>query len=704
MNSPRDHNHVDGKGNSENVDDSSINLQREQKEQLTQAEQLVDAVNHSSSLTRSLYLAFIAFTVFLFVITSTTDDVDLLLRIPVDLPLFGVAVDLEAFYRFAPWVYCLAHINMLMVLALLSKKLSVFHSKLSHQTLETRQLLRTRLHVFAPVQYLSRQHQGALKFALWSISRVILIWVPPVTILWLQIDSLAMQDESIVWFQRTALAVDAIFTYALWTRMLQGGARSLAEVRLKFSTIIVLGFILVISLFGATIPLSKWEQIIAGKSCDPENAVAISSYPSSCNNLISSWLFDGWFYNYRRLNHIAELDSGRLLKFGDTPLSDIEAHKLKNDTNRNESKWRAQNRRFSFNNKNYRFADFSKLNLSLSDFNSSNLQGANFKETVLNGAIFQNNTKLTGANFEEADMLAVNFENIKASKAIFENSHISRSVFKESLFDYSDFRESRISDTFFKSVNFQNTIFKDTKIFGSSFDKVLFDNAKLNGSRIYATDIGGKNRSSFKGSEIKGVQFFGINLKGDVEFDGGTDINESIFLYSDIGVKAINQAKGWSDTALLLGSGCKSTGCKGDEINTYLSTNENKSLSLVSKNICEKISEKLLNVDKGIIDKYGDLQLALWFFSNSNKSCLFNYSKGDVWNKDRMNERAHTALKHKGFEPLIRTLSSLYLKGYSCDLGFCKKKPQENIKKLVENRMESVNSKFKIVGGKKGNE
>jgi len=300
----------------------SIDLEIIEQEQLASAEQLVDSINHSSSVARGLYLGFISFTAFLLIITGTTDDTDLLLRSSVQIPLFGVDVDLEAFYRLSPWVYCIAHINMLMVLVILSKKLLVFHGKLSHQPFETRELLRARLHVFAPVQYLSRQHNGVLKFTLWTIWRVMLVWVPPATILWLQIDSLAMQEESLVWFQRAALVVDAVFTYALWTLMLQGGARSLAEVRLPGSrrpatkkdkkkkniTVIVLLFMLIISFFGAVVPLGSWEQTIAktqGKDCDPGDPSVILNYPVDCSNYISAIFFDG-FYDRRNYVDISD--------------------------------------------------------------------------------------------------------------------------------------------------------------------------------------------------------------------------------------------------------------------------------------------------------------------------------------------------------------------------------------------------------------
>ncbi len=438
-----------------------IDLEQLQSDQLAQAEQMVEAVNHSSSIARGLYLAFLSFTAFLFVITSTTDDIDLLLRKSIQLPFFGVGVDLEAFYRFAPWLYCLSHINMLMVLALLSKKLSVFHSKLSHQPYEIRELLRTRLHVFAPIQYLSNQHDGVLKLALWAISRVMLVWLPPATILWLQIDSLALQEEGIVWFQRIALVVNVVFTYSLWTRMLQGGTRSIADVSLpgskrtnsqkdqkqKISTIFVLTLILVISFLGAMIPLGSWEQRVSSvfnlgteRKCDPSDPLVIRNYPNSCSNPISKYFFDGayskqdntqaiksysdgfcggdikknigiisgcWFLGRRHL-HVAFSDEENRIKniVGPRTDSNFDLYKTLKDP-REWINLRRDRAALYLDGISLKFINFYNMNLPWTKLDFSDLRGANMRFAVLEGSSIEQ-ADLTGASIDHANFTAVN--------------------------------------------------------------------------------------------------------------------------------------------------------------------------------------------------------------------------------------------------------------------------------------------------------
>ena len=249
--------------NQEQANSQTNSQQTDQQRQQLEAEQLAENINHSAGIARGLFLGFISFAAFLLVTTSTTNDYDLLLQTPIQLPIFNVSVDLPGFYRFAPWAFFFAHANMMMILVLISRKLEIFHGKLSIQPFVVRELLRARLHVFAPVQHLSRQHTGMLRFLLWLTSRVMLVWMPPFLILWLQIDVLAMQDSLTVWTQRFALLADTVMTYFLWSQMLKGRARPLAEIRLpggrrpvtrrqkwnKFSTAIVMLFILALVIF-----------------------------------------------------------------------------------------------------------------------------------------------------------------------------------------------------------------------------------------------------------------------------------------------------------------------------------------------------------------------------------------------------------------------------------------------------------------------
>jgi len=308
------------------------NLETRRKYQLEQAEELVQAINHGSSICRGLYLTFLAFTAFLLIIISTTNDYNLLVLTPIKLPIFGAEVDLIGFYRYAPWVYFLAHVNLLMTIALLTRKLAIFHSKLSIQPFAKRELLRAKLHIFAPIQYLSKQQKGVVKFILWIIVKVLLVLMPPFILLLIQIDSLAMQDHTTVWSQRIALLADTLFALFLWKHLLSGRARPLAEVRLPggkppttarqranvFSTFAVYLFILSLSFLGATIPFSSLEKATAFSiyvsindkedinrwflrgDCDVKNPHTHKNYSKECQNPIKRIFFDGVIEDERK--------------------------------------------------------------------------------------------------------------------------------------------------------------------------------------------------------------------------------------------------------------------------------------------------------------------------------------------------------------------------------------------------------------------
>jgi len=318
----------------------SGSLKSRQKYQLAQAEELIQAINHGSSICRGLYLGFLALTAYFLVTISTTNDYNLLVLTPIKLPIFGAEVDLLGFYRYAPWVYFLAHVNLLMTIALLTRKLAIFHSKLSIQPYATRELLRAKLHIFAPIQYLSKQQKGVVSFILWIIVKVLLVLMPPFMLLLIQVDSLAMQDHITVWFQRAALIADMLFAFFLWRHLLRGRARPLAEIRLPggrpprtsreranaVTTAAVYLFILSLSTLGATIPFSPLERATAFSinlptiakhskesypegmtvngwfepgNCNSDTPDSIQNYSKECQNPIKRLFFDGLILDQR---------------------------------------------------------------------------------------------------------------------------------------------------------------------------------------------------------------------------------------------------------------------------------------------------------------------------------------------------------------------------------------------------------------------
>jgi hypothetical protein len=86
---------------------------------------LLKAANEASGKAFALWITFLTVTVYLAISIGTTTDRQLLLAGPVTLPLLAVALPLVAFYSFAPLLFLVLHLYVLMQLYLLARLLRV---------------------------------------------------------------------------------------------------------------------------------------------------------------------------------------------------------------------------------------------------------------------------------------------------------------------------------------------------------------------------------------------------------------------------------------------------------------------------------------------------------------------------------------------------------------------------------------------------
>lgn len=498
--------------------------------------ELVDSINHSSGVARALYLGFLALTAFIIITLANTSDLDLLLLTPLTLPIFNVDVGLRGFYALVPFAYALAHINLLVTLALLSGKLTVFNQKLIFLSYESRAEHRATLHVFAPVQYLSGQHDGLLRFTLWVIVAVLLIWMPPATLLWIQLDFLAAQDLVVINAQRAALLIDVVFTYLLWRKLLRGKARSIGDVRLPGTTApllrghkrssamlsIWLIIVLTISVFGAVIPLGSWEKKIANSylgsgNCSPLTASdSKEKYAKFCMNPVTRWVFDGknalglsekassdcrfhilsphlsvpmcWFAGMRALDGLDQqvLVQGR-----------IDQHQLSEIRSRNilPSTLRAV-RGLQLQNRSLNFANFTGSHFVNSDFSFAQALGAEFRSSTHTQVVFSG-AKLSGAGFWTADLRGSDFKRGELQNSKFEGASFTGVSFRDADLTKANlaFTEQlgvRYHNTDVDGANFNAAILRATEFQDMKLDKVESTTASATVSRLLGNIITGE--------------------------------------------------------------------------------------------------------------------------------------------------------------------------------------------------------------------
>ncbi len=180
-----------------------------------EAKALLDAANSASQNVAVLHVAFMAVCAYVLVIVFGTTDLDLLMGgNNVKLPVIDVVVPIVGFYAVAPYLVVLMHLNLLLQLQLLSRKLFAFDAVTPAE--ESVGGLRERLHIFPYTYYLVGRPGVVVGGLLGLVVSVSLIVLPLATLLALQLKFLAYQAEGITWAQRLAVFLDVGFLVALW--------------------------------------------------------------------------------------------------------------------------------------------------------------------------------------------------------------------------------------------------------------------------------------------------------------------------------------------------------------------------------------------------------------------------------------------------------------------------------------------------------
>ena len=135
---------------------------------------LLKAVNEASGKAFALWITFLTVGTYLAITIGTTTHLQLLLAGPVKLPLLGVDMPLFAFYRFAPPMFVVLHLYVLMQLYLLARLLRLFDDDLRAVDMieQDRRRVRGQLDKFVFTQFLIGAPQDANRPAVPSGSGV----------------------------------------------------------------------------------------------------------------------------------------------------------------------------------------------------------------------------------------------------------------------------------------------------------------------------------------------------------------------------------------------------------------------------------------------------------------------------------------------------------------------------------------------------
>ena len=180
---------------------------------------LLDAVNTASNSARNGWIFFVALIAFFFITVSSVEHRDLLMDTPVQLPFLNIGLPLTRFFLFAPLIFLLIHIRLLLQHAMLAHKIRTFEELLNDEepiTDPRSHDLRQQLSTYIYTQMLGGPDRvKLLNIVLQIITVGTLILLPLLLLVWFQIVFLPYHDTMITGWHQAFLVLDAIITGTL---------------------------------------------------------------------------------------------------------------------------------------------------------------------------------------------------------------------------------------------------------------------------------------------------------------------------------------------------------------------------------------------------------------------------------------------------------------------------------------------------------
>lgn len=222
---------------------------------------LLKAVNAASGKAFALWITFLSVGTYLAITIGTTTHRQLLLAGPVQLPLLGVDLPLFAFYGFAPPLFVVLHLYVLMQLYLLARLLRMFDEQLQDARMSgpEQRITRGQLDKFVFTQSLIGVPQD------WIVRLFlrIVVWLsflvgPVLLLLGFEFRFLPYHSILAIIVQQVTLSLDLVLLLLLWPKITRTNVRQLQPWR-EVLAFFGWGFAILcsaaIGIIGITIPL-----------------------------------------------------------------------------------------------------------------------------------------------------------------------------------------------------------------------------------------------------------------------------------------------------------------------------------------------------------------------------------------------------------------------------------------------------------------
>lgn len=442
---------------------------------------LLEAVNDSSDTAHTGWLIFLGIMTYLMIAVAGVTHQDLLLETPVKLPILQVDIQLTQFFQFAAVILVLFHLGLVSQLVLLARKTLEFdHAiRLLETTHRRTHPLRLELHNFFFVQAIAGPHRSHIMSGfLHAMSWLTLVILPVVLILYIQIVFLPYHDEAITWMHRIVLLADigmlvliGVFLMRAETSFFQAFWRTTTTHPLSFAvTTVVLAFVTLFSLFGATVPGEPvdlaMQRIFNSHSAD---AGSERRFASGFTLPFFGARADGTMFGlfYRNI-HVQDAD---LVVDKDAPKGEVTL--------------------------NLRGRDLRYARLNRSDLHQADLTGANLEEA-----------KLAGADLHDVRMQCGDITSLLLSE--------NRAAADCASARGADFTDANLTNARMSGIDLRQAKLDSARLDGAELPYALLTGTEFNYAHLEKADLTGgvlAQGAVFRGAFLQGAALNGAQLQ-----------------------------------------------------------------------------------------------------------------------------------------------------------------------------------------------
>jgi uncharacterized protein YjbI with pentapeptide repeats len=464
--------------------------QEREKERKEQLQKLLDSANDGAKGVVAQYVAFLSLAAYLMVAIGATTDEQLLRISPVKLPLLGVELAIIGFYVFAPLLFALFHLDVMLQYTLLARKLWLLDERLvrrADQPLRERLVSHPLVHLIA-----RRQHDALPRWLLSSIAWITLVFLPLALLLWAQLRFLRYHDTYITVAQGAVVLLDALVVTLLWPRVI--AAQPAGQWWCSRRAWLGWGWSVVGVLLLALIGAGAASAVLIGSKGLGHRFASLRDSDTGCplpraGKTGSQVLPDGWLPQWVLYNW-AYLDLRKRVLVENTPAPEVIAALRSNDPKTHKD---ALNKVSGINLRcrDLRYASLDHALLSKADLRRSDLRG-----TVLTGA------GLGGADLEQAQLQGAKLWGAQLQDADLRWAQLQGAALG-------------CQGTECQNANLEEP-FQGAKFWGAQLR-----GADLGGAQLQGADLRG---SQLQGAVLKGAQLQGADLRGaqigSAAFDG----------------------------------------------------------------------------------------------------------------------------------------------------------------------------------------